>query len=161
MSIDPANGARGKSRRVVAGLVVAIALLMAFSAGFLVGARRAVRNFLAFQESETQANLNFTIEELVWLRTGKSDKAFFLMESLLDNAIGSLRQGREWGELSADLRRSYLVAKSYRRAFPFAASSPEASSVLAGLPDEPIDPAYSSPAARYLRSLSTTAPETP
>jgi hypothetical protein len=135
-------------------LAAIIGVVVGFGAGAFVGVQRLWAVLLPVHETETAANLDFTLEQLVWLRSGKEDRALSFMEQRLDAAVLGLAANREVSELPSPARQSLLAAKLYREVFPLESGSDATRAVLSQLPGEAVDPASCSPAVRYLLARS-------
>ena len=137
-------------------IVVSVGLVAAgsFYAGMRTGNHRALEWLLGVQETEVSGSLNHAIHALTFMRTDDVDRAVGLFETRVRAAIGSLPQGREWGQLPASTRRNLVLAKHYLAVFPIHSESEEVPEdlreVLRWIPDEPLDPKSCSPAVRFL-----------
>lgn len=129
-----------------------LGVVLGFVGGAFFGVHRLWGVIRPSLESDAVADVNFAIEDLVWHRTGKHDRALAFMESRLDGAILALPRGRDVTELSAEARRALNVARFYRSRFPAPESSALVADALAAIPDEPLDPSSCSPAVKFLLS---------
>lgn len=136
-------------------IAAVLGVVLGFCGGAFFGVHRLWAVIRPSIDSEFIANVNFAVEDLVWHRTGKHDRALAFMEQRLDGAISAIPRGRPLSELSTEERQALLVAKVYRSRFPFEAASSHALSTLAALPEEPLDPASCSPAVKFLLSDSS------
>ena len=137
-------------------VAVLLAAVVGFGAGAYLGVHRAVAVMRPMQQGHALADLNFTLEELVWHRSGEAGRALSFGEQRLEWAILDLSQGREESALPLDVRQALSAAKIYRTVFPFENASGQVRDLLDRLPAEGLDPKSCSPAVRYLLSRTTS-----
>ena len=141
---------------ILGGLVIFVA---GFFAGGYFGVHRLWKVVEPMMRSEVELSLSSGVDELLFLRAGKLDKALLRLEWRLDGAILGLLGGRALTEVSPEELQKLLLAKKYRARYPFARASPEAQAVLAAVPDGPLDPIFLKTAARVLMQEAGTSTE--
>jgi hypothetical protein len=126
---------------IAAGLVLVVA---AFGAGTYFGASRMEKVLGEALSMEVSAGTQFRIDELLYLRSGRTERAIPLLEMQVDaaltNVTGNRRaRGISWEDLSREERRALLLAKLYRQRYPPQKPDPYLQAAMEWIPDEKID----------------------
>jgi len=127
------------NRRVLRTGLLAAGFLVSFLAGAVVGNRWTFSWMHGVLQTEVQGNLNFHLNALAALRLEEPETAIRLLDAMVDPAVASLPQRREWHDLPVGMRRNLLLAKKYRERYPSERSSPYYAAAYAFVPDEPVD----------------------
>lgn len=137
-------------KRTVRLLLLSVTVVVIFVAGYAVGSLRVLRWMGGVQRAEVSGSLAMHVEALSRIRIGDTESAVRLLESQVDNAVGTLVVRQPWPLRSERDSLSLRTAKLYRDAYPDERAEHGVLEAYESISAEPVDLSFCSLALQEL-----------